>query len=71
MKLHPLKLCRLRAGKTQLELSRETGIGENRLSKAETGRLSLRAEELGLLARALYVERELLVEGGEDAAGRR
>jgi transcriptional regulator with XRE-family HTH domain len=38
MNLSDLKLARLRAGLTQLELARETGVSESKICRLETGR---------------------------------
>ena len=49
-----LRKLRLLAGQSQLDLQRESGISQTRISLAETGRVMLTAEEAKRAARAVF-----------------
>lgn len=50
---HQLKLARIRAGLTQLQLATRAGVPENTISKLETGRIQPSAELFDALHRHL------------------
>lgn len=51
--IQTLRQMRIAAGKSQFQISRETGIERTRLSLAENGHVELRAEELAKLDEVL------------------
>jgi len=55
-----LRLARLTAGRSLLELDRETGISSTKLSAAERGLVTLTRAERRVLARALGATAEAL-----------
>ena len=53
MKNLKFKIARIKAGRTQLDLSNLTGIPKSRIVRFETGRLNIAESEADLLALAM------------------
>jgi transcriptional regulator with XRE-family HTH domain len=62
-----LKKARLRSGLTQAQLAESAGLSESTIAAAESGRRSVRLENLVEMCRALGTTVEQLVTGGEGA----
>ena len=58
--IHPIKLQRVLRGLTQLELSRQTGIPNNKICLVERGYKTLRTDEIQKICQVLQVAPEQL-----------